>query len=87
MLNRGEWRKQRARRLSETRISHTSDRKSIPSQRLSEPISRTAACSAANETRDMHLNEIYSMSDKEFGAFYVLQWSALRYCATLLFYC
>lgn len=34
MVSRRERRKQRARRTSETRISHTSDRKSIPSQRL-----------------------------------------------------
>ena len=65
MVSKRERRKQRARRTSETRISHTSDRKSIPSQRLSEPISRTAACSAANAKRDVHQYEIFLPSAAE----------------------
>lgn len=68
-LNRREWRKQRARR---DHPKHASLIRRIENQyrlSVSEPISRTAACRAANEMRDVHQNEIYSTSDKEFGAF------------------
>jgi len=43
-LNRRECRKQGARRPSETRISHTSDRKSISSQRAHFPYCRVQRC-------------------------------------------
>lgn len=67
-LNRREWGKQRARRPSETRISHTSDRKSIPSQRLWAhfPYCRMQCCQ--RDARRAPKRNIYSSSDKEFGA-------------------